>query len=358
MKIPEPKKLPSGNWRIQIQVNGKKYSITDKDKKVVKQKAKEVYAGSTIEKRVPMTVKEAMKSYISMNNGILSPSTLLGYKRYSENYLQLIMDTNISDLTQIDVQHAVNIDARRGISPKTIRNAHGFLSKVLKTYRRGFSLDTNLPEKTIHEAIIPEEDDMHKIWLACRGTQYELPILLGSWLGLRMSEVRGLKYTDVSNGKIHVQRALVRGIPKDENSSHKTETRLKSTKTYSGDRYIQLPKQIEDLINSQEHTSEYVCPYCESAIYKNYKKTCRLAGVTPTRFHDLRHFEASSAHSIGIPDAYQVKRLGHKTDHMLKTTYRHTLKKQEDQFANAIDEHMSTIFSETSHESSHEVLKL
>jgi len=38
LKIPEPKKLPSGSWRIQMQVNGKKYSITDKDKKVVKRK--------------------------------------------------------------------------------------------------------------------------------------------------------------------------------------------------------------------------------------------------------------------------------------------------------------------------------
>lgn len=37
MKLPKAKKLPSGNWRIQIAVNGKRYSITDPDPKVVKQ---------------------------------------------------------------------------------------------------------------------------------------------------------------------------------------------------------------------------------------------------------------------------------------------------------------------------------
>ena len=357
MKIPEPKKLPSGNWRVQIQVDGQKYSITDKDKKVVKQKAKEIFAGAGLEKRVPMTVKEGMDKFIEIHDSVLSPSTLLGYKRYSENYLQSIMKINITELTQLDVQKAVNRDAKRGIAPKTIRNAHGFLSKVLKTYRRGFVLDTTFPEKEIYEVNIPEEDEMQKIWLACRGTRYELPILLGSWLGLRMSEIRGLKYTDIVDGKIHVQRAVVRGLSKSENSVHKTESQVKKTKTYSGDRYIQLPAMINDLIQNQEHTSEFICPYSESSIYKNYKKACEKANVPPTRFHDLRHFEASSAHSIGVPDEYQVKRLGHKTDHMLKTTYRHILRKKDDELANAIDAHMATIFVEpkqTSHESSHE----
>lgn len=37
MQLPKAKKLPSGNWRIQIAVDGKRYSITDPDPKVVKQ---------------------------------------------------------------------------------------------------------------------------------------------------------------------------------------------------------------------------------------------------------------------------------------------------------------------------------
>lgn len=353
MKIPDPKKLPSGSWRIQIQVNGQKYSITDKDKKVVKQRAKEIFAGAVFEKRSEMTVRDAMDAYIKLNWDVLSPSTLLGYKRYADNYFPSIMQIRITDLTQLDVQKAVEQEAKRGIAPKTIRNVHGYLSKVLKTYRRGFHLETTFPQKEVYEVVIPEEDDMHKIWMACKGTKYELPILLGSWMGLRMSEIRGLRFGDVENRKLHVRRALVRGVPKDPDDIRKTESRQKTTKTYSGDRYIQLPQMIFDLIQQQPKTSEYICPYSESSIYKHYKKACRDAHVTPTRFHDLRHFEASAVHSIGVPDEYQAKRLGHKTDHMLKTTYRHAFKKQEDQFANAIDAHMSVIFSDSSHENSH-----
>ena len=346
MKIPEPEKLPSGSWRIRIQVNGQKYSITDKDKKIVKQKAKEIYAGSKADKFVPMTVAQAMEAYIKSKNAVLSPSTLLGYKRIKDNYLQSIMDKNINKLTQEEVQIAVNQDAARGIGPKTLRNAHGFLSIVLRMYRPNFALSTTFPQKTHYEVNIPEEDDMRKIWLAVKGTQYELPILLACWLGLRMSEVRGLKFSDIKDGRIHVQRAIVRGVPKDPKSTKKTESREKLTKSYSGDRWIMLPEEISKLIEQQPRKSEFICPCCESAIYKNYKKACEKAGVTPTRFHDLRHFEASEAHSIGIPDEYQVKRLGHKTDHMLKTTYRHVMKAKEDPFAEAINAQMSSIFTE------------
>ena len=346
LKIPEPERLPSGSWRIRMQVNGQKYSITDKDKKIVKQRAKEIFAGAQVDKFVPMTVEQAMEAYIQAKYHVLSPATIYGYEKNRRNYLRSISGININKLTQEDVQRAVDLDAARGVSPKTLRNAHGFLSAILKLYRPNFALHTTLPQKEHFEPTIPEEDDMQKIWLACRGSAYELPILLGAWFGLRMSEIRGLKFSDIVDDKIHIQRAVVRGIPEDPKSSKKTESREKLTKSFSGDRWIKIPQTISDLIAKQPRRSEFICPYSESAIYKTYKKACAKAGVKPTRFHDLRHFEASEAHSIGIPDEYQIKRLGHKTDHMLKTTYRHVMKSKEDPFADAINEQMNGIFSE------------
>lgn len=74
MTIPKPKKLPSGNWCIQIMVNGKRYSITDKDPKVCKQKAKELYAGIDVETTIaPLTVGDAIDRYIETQTGTLSP---------------------------------------------------------------------------------------------------------------------------------------------------------------------------------------------------------------------------------------------------------------------------------------------
>ena len=84
-----------------------------------------------------------------------------------------------------------------------------------------------------------------------------------------------------------------------------------------------------------------------SAIYENFIRICEKAGVKPCRFHDLRHFAASEAHSLGVPDKYAMRRMGHATDNMLKTVYQHTMRDKEDQFADVIDEHMEELFKQS-----------
>jgi integrase len=335
MKMPKPVKRPSGNWRIQIMVDGKRYSVTDPDPKVVKQKAKELYAGLQFEKRIPLTVGKAFDQYIDAKDSVLSPATIRGYKKIRKNYLQSLMKTNIIDLTQEDVQRAINADFKRGASSKSVRNAHGLLSAVLKEYRPNFILRTTLPQKKPYEIFILTEEELKKLYQTAEETKYYLPIVLASWLGLRMSEIRGLKFSDLVDGKIHIQRAIVEG----ENGPAE-----KLTKSLAGDRWIKCPTELQKLIEQQSHTTEYVVPLTEAAIYKGFKRLCDKAEVTPCRFHDLRHFAASEAHSLGVPDKYAMKRMGHKTDNMLKTVYQHTMADKEDSFSDIIDSHMESLF--------------
>ena len=336
MNIPKPKRLPSGSWRIQIQVNGRRYSITDKDQKAVKQRAKLLYAGIEMEERSPLTLGEAYDKYIESKDAVLSPSTILGYRRLRKNVLQSLMTKNITDLTQEDVQRAINQEYKRGLSAKSIRNAHGLLSAVLKTYRPKFTLNTTMPQKEHSEIHIPSEEEMSRIISAAKGTRYELPILLAAWLGLRMSEIRGLRFEDISNGRIHIQRAIVEG---DAGPS------LKGTKTFSGDRWIKLPDYIHDLIIAVPDQTGYIVKMSHAVVYKGFINISRSAGVFHCRFHDLRHFAASEAHLLGVPDKYQMKRMGHKTDNMLRTVYQHTISDKEDLFADAIDAHMSELIA-------------
>ena len=335
MKLPKVTKLPSGNYRIQIMVDGKRYSVTDSDPKVCKQKAKELYAGLQLEKRIPLTVGTAFDKYIESKDSVLSPATIRGYKKIRKDHLQALMKLNITELTQEDVQRAVNSDFKNGASSKTVRNAHGLLSAVLKEYRPNFVLRTTLPQKKPYEISILTEADLKKLLAVSVGTKYHLAIVLAAWLGLRMSEIRGLKYQDLIDGKLHIQRAIVEG---EDGPAEKL------TKTISGDRWIPCPQKIKDLIEAQDHKSEYIVPLTQASIYKGFVRLCEKANIKPCRFHDLRHFAASEAHSLGIPDKYQMKRMGHKTDNMLKTVYQHTMSDKEDAFSNIIDSHMESIF--------------
>ena len=341
-KLPAPKKLPSGNWRIQFQIDGERYSVTDESKTVCKEKAdkryRDILAGIEEKKNTVLTVGKAMDRYIDSKQRTLSPSTILGYKRIRKNLFQSLMDIRVDDLTQEDVQYAVKSDFSRGVSPKTLRNAHGLLSAVLKVYRPRMILITSLPQKEVNEIIIFTEEEMKKVWDGAKDTKYEIPILLASMLGLRLSEIKGLRFSDILNGRIHIQRAIVTG---EEGEI------LKKTKTVSGDRWIKLPETLLTKINALPRSNDenYICPLSGAAIYKGFQRICEKVGVKPCRFHDLRHFAASEAHALGVPNKYSMKRMGHKTEYMLQNVYQHTMRDKEDEFGDLIDSKMEKLYN-------------
>lgn len=88
-----------------------------------------------------------------------------------------IIGVQLNDLTQEKIQRWVN-QLAKDHSPKTVANAHGLLSAVLKEYRPSVTLRTTLPSKVKAEIQIPSEAEIRAILKGCRGTKYELPIML------------------------------------------------------------------------------------------------------------------------------------------------------------------------------------
>lgn len=330
MKIPTAKKLPSGNWRVQIAINGERHSIVAPTKKEVEKEAATLKAGVKMAKKTAavITVDSAVGAYIDGKSAVLSPSTIAGYGRIRKNLMVEIAHENIYTIDQAKIQRWVNGLVKAGKTPKTVANAHGLLSAVLSGVRPEFTLRTTLPQKEKHEIQIPSESDMTKIFVACRGTRYEIPIVLAAWLGLRASEIRGLQWDDVDGDVLHIRRAIVEG---DNGPA------VKSTKTYSGKRNIHLPPYLCQLLDRQESASKYIVNLSGHAMYNGFERICQKAGVPHYRFHDLRHFNASIMLAEGIPDKYGMKRMGHATNNMLKTTYQHTIKEKEQEFDKVID---------------------
>ena len=178
MRLPEPKKLPSGNWRSQVLVDGKRVGRTFPTKEEAEYWAAGLKTKIMEENRSPwkMTVGAAVDRYIESKSSILSPSTVLGYKR-TKKRMEDIIGVQLNDLTQEKIQRWVN-QLAKDHSPKTVANAHGLLSAVLKEYRPSVTLRTTLPSKVKAEIQIPSEAEIRAILKECRGTKYELPIML------------------------------------------------------------------------------------------------------------------------------------------------------------------------------------
>lgn len=336
MRLPKPKQKENGKWLIQVMVDGNRVSKEFATEQEAIFWAAGIKTRQQEAERTPakLTVEQAVDRYIESKSAILSPSTIKGYNGVKKSRMDKIKKTPIGDLTQDQIQRWVNSLAKTH-SPKTVANAHGLLSAVLKEYRPSMTLRTTLPQKIRPDIQIPSESELKAIIEASRGTKYELPIALAIWLGLRQSEIVGLTWDCWDGNTLHIKQAIVMG----EDGPTK-----KGTKTYSGKRSVRLSEYLVSLLEEQPKTADQIVPLSGKAIYSGFSRICAAAGVPHFRFHDLRHANASVMLAIGIPDKYSMKRMGHATNNMLKTTYQHTIKEKERQFDEKIDLEFEKLF--------------
>ena len=327
MKIPKATKLPSGNWNINMMVDRQRISITAATKKEVERQAAAIKGGAKLAPKNSLTVGEAIDKYIESKDAVLSPSTVAGYRRIRANALQDLMPRPVDSLTAQDVQRSINLMARSK-SPKTVRNAHGLLSAAMAVYRPDLILRTTMPQKQRYDIAIPSDDDVAAIMRAAKGEPAELPILLAIWLGLRVSEILGLKWSDVDGSVLHIRRALV-----DEGE--------KTTKTYASQRDLLIPDYIAALLACAPHDGEHIVNYTRRGLYVRFQTICRRAGVQHYRFHDLRHINASVMLALNVPNKYSQERLGHATDNMLQTVYQHTMTARQLAVAAKLDDYFT-----------------
>lgn len=335
---PTARKLPSGSWACRVRVNGQDVSITRETKEEAIAEAMAIKHGlkAPTVPETNLTLGEAIDRYIEMKDGVLSPSTVAGYKRIRKNTFPSLMDQKLSALSHERVQRAVNAMAGN-TSPKTVRNAYGLLSAAVGEFAPDLSLHATLPQKIRTEIVLPSEEDVKAIAAAVAGKWVELPVLLAMCLGLRMSEIRGLTRDCVNGSVLHIRQALV-----DEGA--------KAPKTYTSDRYLTIPDRIMTIIDATPRGQEYLCPQSRRAIYYAFSSACAHAGIKHYRFHDLRHVNASVMLKLGVPDKYAMERMGHATNNMLKTVYQHTMPAERSKVDAEVNAYFTSIWQRNDNE--------
>ena len=339
---PKPTLTPAGKWRCQVRIGDSRQSFTANTPEEAHAMAVAAKAGYIQKTKVPdnMTLEQACERYIESNGPVLSPATIRGYNKIKRANLNELRNVRLSDLTQERVQRWVS-NLSKDHAAKTVKNAHGFLTAVLGVYLPSLVLKTKLPQADAKEIVIPTEEELRLIFEDCKGKEAELPILLAVWMGLRESEIRGLKWTDIKDGRLHVCRATVDGETTDGTAVVAT----KKTKTVAGDRWIKIPDYIMEVLERTPRNTENIVNLSGAAIYMRFTRMCDRLGIPRYRFHDLRHTAASVAVLAGVPTKYSKERMGHATDNMLKTVYEHVMRGKEDGYAERIDEYFECITS-------------
>lgn len=284
-----------------------------------------------------LKLSKAYEGYISMKEHILSPSTIRGYEQLKRNNLQMLMPMRVSDITQQDVQRAINEEAKTH-SPKSLRNMHGLLVAVLKMYRPDLVLHTTLPSRMPAELHVPDNKEIEKLLSYLKDAKPELfkAVLLAAFGSLRRSEIAALTADDIDGDVVHVCKAMV-----PDKSHHYTVK--EKTKSEAGTRDITLPAAVAAYLVPADESGRIVA-MTPHKITKNFSLALDRADIQHFRFHDLRHYQASILHAMGIPDKYIMERGGWKTDSTLKNIYQHTMSDKRKKVENQICDYFSDTF--------------
>lgn len=333
--MPKAKKLPSGSWRCRVyshtDENGHKHqeSFTAPTKAEAEMMAAEYAASKKRRARHDLTVSEAIEGYITAREAVSSPSTIRGYKQMQRNYYDSIGQLKVRNLTSEDMQLFISELVKKDLSPKSIRNIYGLLTASVALYDDKLTFRVKLPAKQKKRPQSPSDDAVARLYEAA-SDKMKICIALGC-RSVRRGEISALKYEDIVDGVAHIHADMVK------NSDGKWIYK-EIPKTEGSDRYIKVP----DFGSGKG----YIVDWTPDSITKRFIELRNSLGLT-IRFHDLRHYFASTAAVLQIPDIYTADMGGWNRDgSTMKKVYQNNIKSMSDYYANKLEDHISGILKE------------
>ena len=225
----------------------------------------------------------------------------------------------------------------KGLKPSTAAGAKRVLSVALNHARKYHFIETNAARDTLTkfgkgdktpDPYTPEQ--VRALLERVAGTEWEMPVVLAGMYGLRMSEIIGLRTTNIDLEKM--QFGVVEQMPFKVPPGTKTITEMAPTK--SNDRILPITEEALpyflrqfDLIARQKALTEagggvyydnklFIAkpdgsPQRRDRMSANFGQLIRHLEMPHIRFHDLRHTAATNMHQL-TGDFYTVGEiLGH-----------------------------------------------
>lgn len=348
MKVPKARKLSSGNWFIQLRLNGESIPVTARTEKECVKKAQLIKAEHQAGKREETppkpekqngpTLGEAIDNYISQRDAVLSPSTIRGYKVIKRTRFLELMETRLEDITPQRWQKACNDEIKlKKCSAKTLKNAWGFVSSVITEATVQPAPKVKLPQVVQKERPFLEPEQIHTFIDAVHGTKVEIPALL-ALSSLRRSEIMGLRWENIDLEKkiIFVRGAAVLDI--DNHLVAKPENKNQSSART-------VPIMIDELYDALLENAQPFGPVVEcwpNMLLKQINRVCEKNGLPLVGVHGLRHSFVSLAYHLGVPEKVVMEVGGWSDYQTMRKIYTHIAKSDVSKYTSQLSDFFSS----------------
>ena len=289
-------------------------------------------------------------------------STTYGYSNIIRKHIKPVMGKIVlQELTPQQIQSYYLTMREQGLCCNTVHKHHQLLYTALECAVRQEVLSRNParrvepPAKEQPKHSFYNTDQLRTLFRVVHGEPLEPAVKLAGYLGLRRSEICGLRWenVDLENGTISIcaARTTVGGVtinkgPKT-NSSVRTlgiagltdlEETLRGMKREQEERREKKPNFNPDNFvlvhsNGQPYAPDYISGWFTKFVLDN--------GLPYLTLHGLRHSFASAANELHIPMFKISKALGHSNTSVTSQVYTHlfddTQNEVLNQVANAIE---------------------
>ncbi len=301
MKIPEPRKLKSGTWFIQLRLNGVSVPVKADSARECKRlagliKAEHLAGKKEIRRTSDNTIREEIDRYIGERSNTLSPVTIRGYRIIQKNRFAAIMDRKPGSIRPEEWQGIVNDEAAT-CAPKTLKNAWGFLRTIMHFSTGSYPPKVELPAQIPFDSPFLGPDEIKVFVTAISTTKYGLPALL-ALSSLRISEIEALRWENIpKNPKLLKVAGAV--VPDENNQKVRKDANKNVTSTRSVPLLI---PELADALERDRQPSGPVLVISQNSLRYGIKKTCEAHGLPDVGIHGLRHSFASLAYHLQIPE--------------------------------------------------------
>lgn len=270
----------------------------------------------------------------------IRPVTLDQYRFLAQKYiLPRLGDRRIGDLNRALIEEWVKGLDTAGLGPRTIRLAHSVLHNALDSLVARGELPANpakgvaLPKLQRAEVASLTVDQARALIQGIKGTQYEALWSLMLNTGMRPAEALALRWKDIHDGIVFVDRSL---------SFTSAGPQIEKPKTAAGRRKIPLTEDVLAILAARRDAAVYASDndliFCtkeggplEWRVLKrrHFKPMLKKLGLPNIRGYDLRHTCTTLLLEAGVNPSAITQRLGHRSAAFLLDTYGHVLPHQQ-----------------------------
>lgn len=272
-------------------------------------------------------------------------TTTYGYEKIIENHIKPALgNILLCEFSAVQLQQYMSQKLAEGLSSNTIRKHHTLLNSALglavkqEMLSRNVAQSVNPPPKTSPHHCFYSPEQLQTLFTLAEGTSLEPVVKLAGYLGMRRSEICGLKWDNVDFEQdvlyICEARTAANGQAVDKGPKSVSSVRRLA---FAGNEDLREMLRRMDAANRSRrerlgetyNPSGFVVthgrglPYAPDYLSGHFTKFVRQCQLPPCTLHGLRHSFASIANQQKVPMFSICKALGHSNTAITSQIYMH-----------------------------------